>query len=123
MWVGFLGQAPVGATGICKDGSYTTAADRATACVGHKGVQSWYADAPAIKKPGPAAAADARPQAPGAGPGLVWVNTASNVYHCPGSRFYGKTKDGSYMSEAAAKAQGAHGVRGAACTQAKATAP
>jgi hypothetical protein len=39
------------------------------------------------------------PPAQGGGHGLVWVNTESKVYHREGSRFYGTTKKGKYMTE------------------------
>ena len=71
-------------------------------------------------KPGGIAAERARmasmPPAEGGGPGMVWVNNASKVYHCPGSDFYGKTKNGTYMTEAEAKASGAHPNRNKPCT-------
>jgi hypothetical protein len=44
--------------------------------------------------------------AAGGGPGMVWVNTASKVYHCPTDRYYGKTKAGKYVTESAALAEG-----------------
>ena len=44
--------------------------------------------------------------APGGGHGMVWVNTDSHIYHKEGSRHYGKTKQGKYMSEADAIKEG-----------------
>jgi hypothetical protein len=62
------------------------------------------ATTPAVKKhkaPEPQAA-----QAPGGGNGQVWVNTETHVYHKEGSKWYGKTKHGKYVSEADAVKEG-----------------
>ena len=42
------------------------------------------------------------------GAGQVWVNTKSGVIWKPGSQYYGKTKQGKYMSEAEALKAGYH---------------
>ncbi|WP_035882796.1 DUF3761 domain-containing protein [Cupriavidus metallidurans] len=133
--------APAGSTGLCKDGSYYSGASKKGACAGHKGVKEWYggtaaASAPAAMSPAaapapkaaapattaaPAAPATATEKkttaaAPGGGPGQVWVNSSTKVYHCPSDRYYGKTKSGAYMSEADAKAKGYKPDHGKACS-------
>jgi hypothetical protein len=45
----------------------------------------------------------------------VWVNTASSVYHCPGTRWYGSTKRGKYLGECAAIKDGNRPAYGKAC--------
>ena len=45
----------------------------------------------------------ANPPASGGGHGQVWVNTETGVYHREGSRFYGTTRKGKYMTEQDAK--------------------
>ena len=79
--------------------------------------------APAAKTPAPAAdkkaAKTAAPTtaAAGGGVGKVWVNTKSRTYHCEGTKFYGKTKTGEYMTEADAKTKGNHADHGKACAK------
>lgn len=69
--------------------------------------------APAVKTD----AKVAMPATAGGGDGKVWVNSKSKVYHCEGTKFYGKTKAGEYMTEADAKAKGNHADHGKACTK------
>lgn len=45
------------------------------------------------------------------GPGLVWVNLNTGVYHYSGTQFYGKTKNGKYMSEEDAVKAGYHAAK------------
>jgi hypothetical protein len=122
--------APAGSTAVCTDGTYSSAASKRGACSGHKGVQTWFGTTATVTPPPAAAAPAAAPTrstpsskpstqtpAPGGGAGQVWVNTASNVYHCQGDRNYGTTKAGQYMSEVDAKAKGARPAYGKACSK------
>jgi hypothetical protein len=125
-------QAPAGTSAVCKDGTYSSAASKRGACSGHKGVGQWLSGNQGAPTAAPASA-PARPSAPtpadapmkqnpmatapqgAGGTGQVWVNTKSKVYHCQGDRYYGKTKAGSYMTEASAIAAGDRPDHGKAC--------
>ena len=45
----------------------------------------------------------------------VWVNTASGVYHCPGTQYYGKTRRGRYMMQDEAQRGGYRAAGGRVC--------
>jgi len=70
----------------------------------------------ATPAPAPAPSASARtPAAPTATTGqqppvkgMVWVNLSTKVYHKEGDRYYGKTKNGKFMTEADAIQAGYH---------------
>jgi hypothetical protein len=119
-------QATAPVTATCKDGSSFSGKTRSGACRGHGGVQTWDTGGTAggtAPAPVPTPSALPSQQSPtttraaaGGGTGQVWVNTASKVYHCPNDRYYGKTKQGTYMTEAAAKAAGDRPSNGKVCS-------
>src|SRR5215469_10369310 len=103
---------------MCKDGSQWTGSSHRGACARHGGVQQWLngtvAQVPqpqANNMAGPPPAVNPAPQIAAAPPtignttiasnanGQVWVNLNSRVYHCPGDRYYGKTKSGKFLPE------------------------
>ena len=135
-------QAPAGSTGLCKDGTYTTAAKKRGSCDGHGGVKAWFgAPIPQAATPAPAvsaptsqpqpqvvaqpqtvtpaavAAAPPKPAPTGAAAIKVWVNLSSKVYHCSDSEWYGKTQNGKFMTQADAVALGARPAYSKACTK------
>jgi len=64
---------------------------------------------PASEAPVPKALAVANPTV------KVWVNTDSGTYHCPGTKWYGKTQTGEYMTQKQAQDKGYHAAAHRVC--------
>ena len=126
-------SASMAAMATCKDGSSYSGTSKRGACSGHGGVKNWRgSNAPMPATPAPMAtsapmsASTSKPAhqptalptqaAAGAAPGSVWVNTSSKVYHCSNDKWYGKTKQGAYMSESEARSKGFRAEHGKSCS-------
>lgn len=106
------GVGPATAKKIIAGRPYTSPAGLAKAGVSAKNIEkltplvtAGAASAATPKTVAPkAATTTAKPartvQQPPVDKNMVWVNPGSKVYHRAGSAWYGKTKQGSYMSEA-----------------------
>jgi hypothetical protein len=87
----------------------TAAADAATTST-PAATTSAPAAPKASKTPAPTDNASASDIAAAKSAGKVWVNTDTGVYH-KGGRWYGKTKQGKFMSEDDAKKAGYHAAK------------
>ena len=87
----------VGSSGAAE--SKSAAPSKATAASEEPASKSAPAASTRSRAANTSAPAPSTTQAAGGGNGKVWVNTRSGVYHKEGDRWYGKTKEGKYMTE------------------------
>ena len=128
----FFGASAAQAQSTCRDGTASKASGRG-ACSHHGGVaKRAEPTAPATRGNSdditlprnsssgvtakPERASENSRAAEQGGSARVWVNTKSGVYHCPGTRWYGATKSGEYMSEKQARAAGDRPAYGRDCS-------
>lgn len=127
-------EAPADATGRCGDGGYTVAATSLGACSQHGGLQSWWGlRTDRLLRP-PLASVASAPQSHRAPVGVdtrpiqqeapraattdsVWINTRSMIYHCSGSRYFGRTAQGRFVREVEAIEAGARAAYNRACSE------
>ena len=121
---------PADATGQCRDSTYTYAASISGACSSHAGLATWWGLGRAVSKESlltvvPSAAISSSLErrnrdsksAQVTGTDSVWINTRSGVYHCRGTRWFGRTAKGRYSSERDAVESGARPAYGRRCSQ------
>jgi hypothetical protein len=105
------------ASGSSSSSSSATSNKAATTAAAAPAATPAAAPAAASKSTAASKSAPAATPAAGGGAGQVWVNTSSKTkaYHCQGSKWYGTTKQGKYMSTADAQAAGYHAAKGEKC--------
>ena len=126
----FTAPLTLTAQSVCRDGTSSRASGRG-ACSHHGGVAKRAEPAPPTTRGNsgdivlpttPQASARAQERASNnsrvseQGSVKVWVNTKSGVYHCPGTRWYGATKNGEYMTESQARTAGDRPAYGRSCS-------
>ena len=107
-----LSKAGLSARVIAKIAPLATVSGATAAAAPSTPVSKSAPPAPSQPTPAPPAKTTSSSASQGSpGPGTVWVNLDSGVYHYPNSRFYGKTKSGKYMPEADAVNAGYHAAK------------
>lgn len=96
--------------GVAEDKSASADQSAASASPGAASAAAPAAAPKRASKPAPSGTPSDADIAAAKASGKVWVNLSSGVYH-KGGRWYGKTKNGKFMTEAQAKADGYKGSK------------